>query len=136
MVSVFYPLTPVQDDQGHTTLKDVEFRFTIRTVTEMERATGCGVAQLVLLQKNAQAMVALLCYGLRWKDRSFTEDKAIDLAQKFIEAGGDVEDLTKHLVKALNESGVYGKVSQPAKSEGELNPTTKTSATSETPTAA
>ncbi len=133
MVSVFFPLVPITDDDtGKTTFKDVEFRFTIRTTREMERSAGCGVQLLHARSQSVEALVLLLCYGLRWKDKK--EDKAVDLIDTYLNAGGETEALSKALVKSLNESGVYG--TPPEEREGDENPPKKAPATSETPTEA
>jgi len=117
--TVPFPLAPGQPD--------VEFRFTIKTARELERATRPfgGIAGLNLRGSNVEALVVCTLYALRWNRPKLMEDKVIDMIQDFVDAGGDVIDLTNTLTKALNESGVYGKPATPDdESEGDENPST------------
>ena len=125
--TVPFPLIPNQPD--------VEFRFTIKSARDLERATRQfgGIAGLNLRGSNVEALVVCTLFALRWAKPKLTEDKVVDLIQDFVDAGGDVIELTNMLTKALNESGVYGKPATPdADGEGDGNPST---ATTETPTA-
>lgn len=103
---------------------DVEFRFTIKTARDLERATRPfgGIAGLHLRGSNVEALVVTTLFALRWNKPQLTEDKVIDLMQNFVYAGGDVVALTTALTKALNESGVYGKPEKPEDEEGGENP--------------
>lgn len=116
--TVPFPLVPGQPD--------VEFRFTIKTARELERATRPfgGIAGLHMRGSNVEALVVSTLFALRWDKPKLTEDKVIDLMQDFVDAGGDVVALTTALTKALNESGVYGKPEKPEdeSQEGDKNP--------------
>src|SRR4051794_6030255 len=105
--SVQFPLVPGQPD--------VDFRFTIKTARELERATRHlgGLAGLHLRGSNVEAIVATTLFALRWRQPKLTEDKVVDMIQAFVDEGGDVIALTNTLTKALSESGVYGKPAQP-----------------------
>lgn len=131
MTTVDFPFYTFQDDQGAHQFTDARFRFTIRTTREMEKAAGCGVGMLQMRMQSVEVVVLLVCYGLRWDDKKMTEDKAVDLVERYLDAGGDVIKLSTALVKCLNTSGVYGKPDTDAGSEGDANPpkTTPTSAT-------
>jgi hypothetical protein len=116
MTIVEFPLKPNQ--------APVKFKFTIPSTRRMELAAGSGVDMLRLRGQSIYAIVLMTCYALQWSDRTMTEDKAADLIEKFKEAGGKIEELSEALVKALNESGVYG---QPKVESGdEPDPTTTT----------
>lgn len=127
MTTVDYPFYPTTDEAGTTTFKDARFRFTIRTTREMEKSAGCGVGLLQARMQSIEVVVLLVCYGLRWDDKKMTEEKAVDLVEKYLDAGGDVIKLSAALVKCLNTSGVYGKPDPEV--EGDANPT-KTTETS------
>lgn len=131
MTTVDYPFYPTTDEDGKTTFTNARFRFTIRTTREMEQSAGCGVGMLQMRMQSIQMLVLLVCYGLRWDDKKMTEEKAVDLVDRFLDADGDVIKLSAVLVKCLNTSGVYGKP-DPDK-EGDENPT-KTTPTNETQT--
>lgn len=131
MTTVDFPFYPETDDADKTTFKDARFRFTIRSTREMEKSAGCGVGMLQMRMQSVEVVVLLVCYGLRWNDKKMTEDKAVDLVDAYLAAGGDVVKLSGALVKCLNTSGVYGKPDPDARTEGDANPptTTPTSAT-------
>lgn len=120
MVSPTVPFPLLPDDT------DVEFRFTIKTARDLERATRPfgGIAGLHLRGSNVEALVVTTLYALRWNKPKLTEDKVVDMMQAFVDAGGDVVALTTALSKALNESGVYGKPEKPEdeSQEGDGNP--------------
>lgn len=90
----------------------IEFKFTIDTTLELEEAAGMGVEMLRLRGQHVRAVVLLLTYALKDADRSMTESRARKILQRFINAGGNVTELSKALVEALNESGVYGNSAQ------------------------
>ena len=123
--TVPFPLVPGQPD--------VEFRFTIKTARDLERATRQfgGIAGLNMRGSNVEALVVCTLFALRWNKPKLTEDTVVDMIQTFVDHDGDVIALTTTLTKALNESGVYGKPATPeAEEEGDANPSTAT----ETPT--
>ena len=101
MTSVPFALIPGQPD--------VQFRFTIKTARELDRASQYGVQVLLKNGQTTDAIVLMTCYGLRHAMPRMTEDKATDLIQTYIDNGGDSMELFKALFKALQESGVYGK---------------------------
>ena len=78
----------------------------------IERVLGLG--------RSVDAAVLLVCYGQRWHQASelLTEDEAADQIDEFISAGGNVTDLVVALYRALNESGVYGKVADEPRPTG------------------
>lgn len=122
MTIVEFPLKP--------NLPPVKFKFTIPSTRRMELAAGAGVDMLRLRGQSIYAMVLMTCYALQWQDKLMTEEKAADLVQKYLDDGGDVVALSNALVKALNESGVYG---QPTvESLGDEPDPTKTTETTET----
>lgn len=100
MTTVDFPLIPNK--------APVRFRFTIPNVRALELAAGCGIDLLRLRGQQIHALVLLVCYGLKWSDRKMTEDRAADLIEAYRDDGGSVVELSKAVVKALNESGVYG----------------------------
>lgn len=107
----------------------VEFRFTTKSARALERAAGSGIAWLVARGQSVEALVLLVCYGLQWQFPKMTEQKATDLIDAFVDAGGDTKELSKAAMRALEESGVYGK---PDSGEGD-RPTQTTTETQETP---
>lgn len=113
MTSVEFPLKPDHPP--------VHFRFTIASTRSLEKAAGVGIDLLRLRGQVAEAIVLMTCYGLKWEDESITEKKAERLVQSYVDGGGDIKDLSEALVKALNESGVYGKPQTDA--DGDANPT-------------
>jgi hypothetical protein len=100
MTTVQFPLLPGKAPVG--------FRFTIPNVRALELAAGCGIDVLRLRGQQIHALVLLVCYGLKWSDKKMTEDKAADYIEAFRDDGGNIVDLSKAVVKALNQSGVYG----------------------------
>lgn len=100
MVSVPFPLKPG--------LPDVDFRFTIRAARDLERAAGCNYRTLFARGEQINAIVLLVCYGLRHADKAMTEEKAVDLVDRYLTGGGDIVTLYETLQKAMNVSGVYG----------------------------
>ncbi len=119
--TVPFPLIPGQPD--------VEFRFTIKTARDLERATRQfgGIAGLNMRGSNVEALVVCTLFALRWNKPKLTEDTVVDMIQTFVDDGGDVVVLTNAVMKALGESGVYGKPTTPdAEGEGDANPSTAT----------
>jgi hypothetical protein len=106
MTTVDFPLLPGK--------APVRFRFTIPNVRALELAAGCGIDLLRMRGQQIHALVLLVCYGLKWSDKKMTEDKAADYIEAYRDSGGDIVELSKAVVKALNSSGVYG----PAEVEG------------------
>src|SRR5688572_17940377 len=106
-------------------LLDAEFRYTTKAVRQLERAAGTSILLLLSSGRTVEALVLLVCYGLKWKSlkahglkrlgadgkplAEMTEDVAVDLIDEFIDAGGNTGDLSNALYKALNTSGVYGR---------------------------
>lgn len=122
MTSVPFPLIPGAPD--------VEFRFTIKTARDLERASRHlgGIAGLTLRNNTVEVLCILTCYAMRWNDpkHKMTEDKAADLLQAFIDNGGDVGALLTALTKAVQESGVYGKQDADEETADETDPQTAT----------
>jgi|SRR6185436_5340358 len=110
MTSVSFPLIPNQPD--------VQFRFTIKTACDLDDASTHGIQLLVKNGQTTKALVLLTCYGLRHLDHRMTEAKAMDLIQRYVDAGGDTTELFAALIKALQASGVFGKAAG-----DEANPT-------------
>lgn len=123
MTSVPFPLIPGQPD--------VHFRFTIATACELDDASQHGVQVLLSTGKTTKAIQLMTCYGLKHADHRMTEAKATNLIQRYVDAGGDMAELMKALTKALQVSGVLGKVD----GGDEENPTTATTTEAETKTA-
>lgn len=111
MTTVDFPLKPGEPD--------VRFKFTTPKVLEMERALGCSVDMLRLRGQVVLALTALTCYAIKWKDKNMTMDRAADLIDVYREQGGDMKALSDALMKALNESGVYGLPEQPSDPGGD-----------------
>lgn len=120
MTTVDFPLIPGK--------ASVKFRFTIPTTRQLELAAGVGIDTLRFRGQTVWALVLLTCYALKWADPKMTEDRAGALIQGYLDGGGTAKALTDALVKALNESGVYGEVEKPAATEedGAEDPTTAT----------
>jgi hypothetical protein len=102
MTSVSFPLIPGKPD--------VDFRFTIATARQLDKASEYGVQVLLKNGQTTDAIVLMTCYGLRHINPKMTEAKAEELIQQFIDGGGDAMDLFNALFKALQASGVFGKV--------------------------
>lgn len=120
-----FPLIPNQ--------QDVEFRFTIPTARQLERAARPwgGLQALSLRGNNVEVLVACTWHALLWNKPNLSESKVIDWIQAFVDNGGNVIDLTNVLTKALDESGVYGRPAKPVtdeetEGEGDANPLTTT----------
>lgn len=117
MTSVTFPFfVGLPGDDKKIPLNDAEFRFTTKSTRALERAAGSGISWVIAKGQSVEALVLLVCYGLQWKkwpkgktSAEMTEDWAIELIDAFIDAGGDVTQLSEAVYKALNESGVYGK---------------------------
>lgn len=122
MTSVPFPLMPGKPD--------VEFRFTIKTARELDRASQYGVQVLLKNGQTTDAIVLMTCYGLKHMNPRMTEQKAEELIQQFIDPpnNGDATELFTALFKALQASGVFGKADNGA----EANPTTATPVTEPT----
>jgi len=90
---------------------------------------------LRLRGQSIYAICLLACYGLKHADKQMTEDKAAELIEIYRDRGGpdgvpgDMKALYDALVKALNESGVYGDVK---KDDGDEPDPTKTETTTQT----
>ena len=113
----------IKDDRGRIKkYGTVEFRFTTKSARQLEIAAGAGIQWLVVRGQTVQALVLLVCYGLKWADEKMTEDRATDVIDAFVERGGDTAELSKAAYKALNDSGVYGKIEQQAEEETEPPP--------------
>lgn len=120
MTTVDFPLIPGKAPS--------RFRFTIPTTRQLELAAGVGIDTLRFRGQTVWALVLLTCYALKWADPKMSEERAGALVQGYLDGGGKIKDLTEALVKALNESGVYGEVEKPAAAEedGAEDPTTAT----------
>jgi hypothetical protein len=97
----------------------LEFKFTVPTTLDLEEAAGMSIDMMRLRGQNLKALVLLTCYGLKWDDPSMTELRAKKILGRFVDAGGDVVELTKALVDALNVSGVYGRPESTVMAESE-----------------
>lgn len=113
------------------TFETVQFRFTTKTARALERAANTGIGWLIAQGRSVEALVLMLCYGLQWQYPKMTEDKAVDIIDAYLEAGGNTKVLSEAVTKALHESGVYGR-------EEDTTPSpfvTSTSTATETPVA-
>jgi hypothetical protein len=123
MTSVTFPffVGKPDPDTKKITFKDAEFRFTTKTSRQLEISAGCGIEWLIARGQSVHTLILLVCYGLMWnKNLKMNEDKAIDLIDAFVDAGGDTSELTKACMKAMNSSGVYG---LPEQKDDEKKPT-------------
>lgn len=122
MTSVSFPLIPGKPD--------VEFRFTITTARQLDKASQYGVQVLLKNGQTTDAIVLMTCYGLKHINPRMTEQKAEELIQQYIDNGGDAMDLFNALFKALQESGVFGKTqgdeANPTRAEATSLPATAT----------
>jgi hypothetical protein len=119
MTSTTFPfLVGVPGADKTIPFRDAEFRFTTKHTRKLEDACGGNIDWVIARGQSVKAMVLMVCYGLLWQDKQMTEDKAADLIDEFIDAGGDVIELSTALYKALGASGVYGK----PKKERETDP--------------
>lgn len=100
MVSITFPLRPGKHP--------VEFKFTAKYARQMERAAGCGIPMLLMSGRTIDALVLMVCYGIKHAKPNMTEDKAVEWIDAFIAAGGNVTELSEAVMKAMNQSGVYG----------------------------
>jgi hypothetical protein len=87
----------------------VDFRFTIKTARELDRASTHGITTLLRNGQTTDALVLMTCYGLRHADHRMTETKAEELIQRFVDEGGNAADLLKALTEAIQASGVWGR---------------------------
>lgn len=111
MTSVTFPffVGKPDPDTKKITLKDAEFRYTTKTARALEQSAGVGIEWLVARGQNVLVLVLMVCYGLQWDPKQkMTEDRACNLIDEFIDAGGSVEELSKACFKALKLAGVYG----------------------------
>lgn len=100
----------IRPDNGKPeTYETVEFRFGTKNARALERAAGSGIAWLHAQGRSVEALVLLVCYGLRMDYPRMTEDKAVDIIDAFIERGGNTKLLSDAAAKALYESGLYGR---------------------------
>ncbi len=120
MTTVDFPFG-VKKNGDETTFVDARFRFTIRTARELERASGVGLQMLLARGQTVEALVLLVCYGLKWEYKKMTEDAAAEKLEEFVDAGGDVIELSKALKDALNASGVYGRDASKTKAAIDLS---------------
>lgn len=86
-----------------------EFRFSIRTARDLERACGSNYTMLLARGQQIEAICLLTCYGLRHqkKDARLTVDQATDLVEAYIDRGGSIVALYEALQEAMNRSGCY-----------------------------
>jgi hypothetical protein len=113
MKGVSFPLRPGEIESI--------FRFTIPAALEMERVIGCNPIALMSRGQIVYGICVMACYALKHDDKSMTIDKASQLVEAYIDAGGSAETLLGALIKALNRSGVYGPV--PEEPEDTTRPT-------------
>lgn len=84
------------------------FYFDVITAQQLEDIGGANPAFLAAQGKQVTALVLMTMYGLKHTDDGITQRKAQRLIQKYLKDGGKTKPLMDALVKALNESGVYG----------------------------
>lgn len=109
MTSVTFPFfvgKPREDKS--LPFEDAEFRYTTKFARQLEASAGQGIAFVMARGQFVESLVLFVCYGLKWTDKKMNEDKAVDLIDAFIDAGGNAQHLRDACLKALNASGVYG----------------------------
>lgn len=117
MTSVTFPFFVGKPREDKTLpFEDAEFRYPTKSARQLERAAGAGISFVIARGQFVESLVLMVCYGLRWNDPKMTEDKAIDLLDQFVDAGGDARQLRDACIEALNASGVYGR-KEPAEDE-------------------
>lgn len=113
-----FPLIPGKPDgNGVVQWRDVEFLFGIKAAKDLEEVAGTSPYLLSLRGQSVKATVLMVLYGLRHSDAAMNESRAVALIDKYLKAGGKLKPLTEALVKAMNESGVYGDPELPEEPE-------------------
>ncbi|MED4586673.1 hypothetical protein P9578_28360 [Brevibacillus choshinensis] len=90
--------------------EEKQLRFDFNALAELEANLGKGV-KAIFSEDNVgfHTIRALYCYGLRWKDRGLTIERAGALLQGKLDEGVVLNDLLPDLIKALALSGCMGK---------------------------
>lgn len=114
------------------TYESVEFRFGTKQARALERAAGSGIAWLHAQGRAVEALVLLVCYGLKLDFPKMNEDKATDIIDAYIDRGGNTKLLADAASKALYESGLYGRAEDDAELESDARVPLETK-TGETP---
>ena len=119
-VPVAYPFIPSKpDDDGVVSWRDVEFLYTVKAAKDLEEIAGTSPYLLSLRGQSVKATVLMVWHGLKHADASMNENKAVNMLQRYLDAGGKLKGLNEALVKAMNESGVYGEPDVPDEPERE-----------------
>lgn len=106
---VRFPLIPGKaNGDGTVPWKEVEFLFTVRAAKDLEEVAGTSPYLLSLRGQSVKATVLMVLFGLRHADAAMNESRAVALLDKYLKGGGKLKPLNEALVKAMNESGVYG----------------------------
>jgi hypothetical protein len=105
MTTVSFPFYP--DPNGG--FKDAHFRFTVKSVYEMEKSAGMDISRMFAERGRIGYLVLLICYGLKHANDAMTEAKALQQLDRFVERGGDIVKLTSALADAMVKSGAIGK---------------------------
>lgn len=95
------PFTLFQDKGFET--RNRSLRFDLNAMADFEQAAGMGLAQLMAHRAVFAATRALVWAGLKHQDRGLTVDYTGQLMQKFVEAGGEINDLLTLCLEAAIE---------------------------------
>lgn len=114
--------------------------YNVNALADFEQEVGMGFGLLMQSRAVFAATRALLWSGAKTQDRSFTIDRAGELIQLYIKAGGNVGDV---LAACMEAAMAQGAIARPSKEddqfaeddedeEGETRPTVPTGVPSAT----
>ena len=86
--------------------KPRKIRFDLNALVEVEAIAGKSLTAL-LGDLSLTTLRDLTWAGLKHEDRRLTRERAGQLLQGYLEAGGTTEELITRLVDALEQSGVF-----------------------------
>lgn len=82
--------------------KEYVLRYTFNAICDLEEEAKMGISLLLSQEKVGLNTFRLLVWaGLKWKDHGITKQRAGEILNRFIESGGNYNELASEISKLL-----------------------------------
>ena len=83
------------------------FRYDFNAVADIEEKADMNIAELLKPERFGHHTIRLIVWGgLRWNNKGLTIDAAGKMINKFMENGGDVEEVYMQIQDMLVKAGI------------------------------
>lgn len=81
--------------------------FDVNALSDAEDALGTSIGKAMTQRAGIREIRTLLWAAMKWEDRGLTVERAGNILQKYIEAGGSLEEIGTKIGEAIVASGLF-----------------------------